>query len=136
MANEQLKGNWVQAKSEIQKKWGKITDNDWDVVKGDAGKLAGKLTEYYGIAKDEAVKEATNVIKLLKGNDNGHGGYAGTFNDYLQKGQEKLNESAELVSKKSGEVYDAFTDVIKRNPITAISLAVIGGALVYKMLHK
>lgn len=34
--------------------WGKLTDDDLDVVAGRRDQLAGKIQERYGIAKDEA----------------------------------------------------------------------------------
>lgn len=52
-----LEGKWEQAKGEIQKKWGKLTDDDLDVIKGDTKILAGKLQEKYGWTKEEAEKE-------------------------------------------------------------------------------
>ena len=39
------------------KKWGKLTNDDLDVVKGDAKKLVGKLQEKYGMTKEEAEKQ-------------------------------------------------------------------------------
>jgi uncharacterized protein YjbJ (UPF0337 family) len=49
-----VKGNWEQAKGEARKQWGKLTDDDWHVIGGEKDKLAGKLQEHYGWAKDEA----------------------------------------------------------------------------------
>ena len=37
--------------------WGKLTDDDLDVVAGRRDQLAGKIQERYGIAKDEAEKQ-------------------------------------------------------------------------------
>lgn len=57
MNKDILEGKWEQVKGEVQKKWGKLTDDDLDVVQGDAKKLAGKLQEKYGMTKEEAEKE-------------------------------------------------------------------------------
>lgn len=37
--------------------WGKLTDDDLDVIAGRREQLAGKLQERYGIARDEAEKQ-------------------------------------------------------------------------------
>ena len=58
MNEDILKGKWNQLKGEVQKKWGKLTNDDLDVIQGDAKKLAGLLQERYGMAKEEAEKEA------------------------------------------------------------------------------
>jgi uncharacterized protein YjbJ (UPF0337 family) len=50
-------GKWKQFKGEAQRQWGKLTNDDWDVVEGNRDKLLGKIQERYGIARDEADKE-------------------------------------------------------------------------------
>ena len=57
MNKETLKGKWEQLKGGVQKQWGKLTDDDLDVIKGDSKILAGKIQERYGITKEEAEKQ-------------------------------------------------------------------------------
>lgn len=57
MNEEQFKGNWMQLKGKVQKKWGKLTDNDLTTIKGNRNLLVGKIIERYGIAKEEAEKQ-------------------------------------------------------------------------------
>jgi len=52
-----LEGRWDQIKGNIQKKWGKLTNDDLDVIAGDTKKLAGKLQEKYGWSKEKAKKK-------------------------------------------------------------------------------
>lgn len=54
MNNDIIKGKWKQLSGQIQKQWGKLTDDDLTVAEGTRDYLAGKLQERYGIAKDEA----------------------------------------------------------------------------------
>ena len=54
---DQVSGNWKQFKGVVKEKWGKLTDDDLDVISGKRDQLIGKLQEKYGIAKDEAEKE-------------------------------------------------------------------------------
>jgi len=58
-----LEGKWDQVKGDIQKKWGKLTKDDLDVIEGDAKKLAGKLQEQYGWSKEKAEKEIEDYKK-------------------------------------------------------------------------
>jgi uncharacterized protein YjbJ (UPF0337 family) len=51
---DQAKGKWTQLKGEVRKKWGKLTDDDLDVIGGERERLVGKIQERYGIAKEEA----------------------------------------------------------------------------------
>ncbi|WP_010494561.1 CsbD family protein [Paenibacillus elgii] len=52
-----LKGKWRQLKGEAQKQWGKLTDDDLDVINGEKEKLLGKLQEKYGHTKEAAQEE-------------------------------------------------------------------------------
>ncbi|WP_152570567.1 CsbD family protein [Paenibacillus tyrfis] len=44
-------------KGEAQKQWGKLTDDDLDVINGEKEKLLGKLQEKYGHRKEAAQEE-------------------------------------------------------------------------------
>lgn len=57
MNKDIFEGKWEQVKGEVQKKWGKLTNDDLDVVKGDTKILVGKLQEKYGWTKEEAEKQ-------------------------------------------------------------------------------
>jgi uncharacterized protein YjbJ (UPF0337 family) len=54
---DRIEGNWKQFKGKAQQQWGKLTDDDLDVVEGKRTELAGRLQQRYGYAKDQAEKE-------------------------------------------------------------------------------
>ena len=53
---DRVEGNWKQFKGKAQQQWGKLTDDDLDVIEGKRTELSGKLQARYGYAKDEAEK--------------------------------------------------------------------------------
>lgn len=57
MNKDILQGKWDQVRGEVQKQWGKLTDDSLDQINGDRLKLSGKIQETYGIARDEADKQ-------------------------------------------------------------------------------
>jgi uncharacterized protein YjbJ (UPF0337 family) len=57
---DQMEGKWKQAKGSVKQKWGKLTDDDLDIVAGSRDKLVGRIQERYGMAKDAAEKEVDN----------------------------------------------------------------------------
>jgi uncharacterized protein YjbJ (UPF0337 family) len=57
---DQVKGQWSQMKGSVRKQWGKLTDDDLDVIAGERERLVGKIQERYGIAKEEADKQIAN----------------------------------------------------------------------------
>jgi uncharacterized protein YjbJ (UPF0337 family) len=54
---DQAKGQWTQIKGSVRKKWGKLTDDDLDVIAGERERLVGKIQERYGVAKEEAERQ-------------------------------------------------------------------------------
>ena len=60
---DRIEGNWNEFKGKIQKKWGKLTEDDLAVVQGKREELAGRLQQRYGFAKDQAEKEINSWLK-------------------------------------------------------------------------
>jgi uncharacterized protein YjbJ (UPF0337 family) len=54
---DRIEGDWKQFKGNIKTRWGKLTDDQLDVIAGQRDVLAGKIQEAYGISKDEAEKQ-------------------------------------------------------------------------------
>ena len=57
MNSDQLQGKWKQIKGSVKERWGKLTDDDIDVINGKHDQLIGKIQERYGIARDAAQKQ-------------------------------------------------------------------------------
>ena len=57
MNSDQLEGKWKQLKGSVKEKWGKLSDDDLDVIAGKCDQLQGKIQERYGITKEEAAKQ-------------------------------------------------------------------------------
>ena len=58
----QIAGNWKQVKGEIQKRWGRLTNDDLDQVEGSFTKLIGRIQERYGYGREEAEAEADRFL--------------------------------------------------------------------------
>ena len=54
---DQVEGKWKQMKGSVKTQWGKLTDDDLDIIAGQRDKLIGKIQERYGITKEEAQKQ-------------------------------------------------------------------------------
>ncbi|MCV0394248.1 MAG: CsbD family protein [Rhizobiaceae bacterium] len=52
-----VEGNWKQVKGSVKENWGKLTDDDLDVIAGRRDKLEGKIQERYGVEKDKARRD-------------------------------------------------------------------------------
>jgi uncharacterized protein YjbJ (UPF0337 family) len=63
---DQVEGKWKQYKGQVKEKWGKLTDDDLDVIDGQRQQLVGRIQERYGIAKEAAEEQADEFVKTLK----------------------------------------------------------------------
>ena len=54
---DRIQGNWKQVTGRVKVQWGKLTDDDMDVIAGQRDHLAGKIQERYGLAKDDVEKQ-------------------------------------------------------------------------------
>jgi uncharacterized protein YjbJ (UPF0337 family) len=66
---DRIEGNWKQLKGKVQVKWGKLTDDQCDVIAGRREQLVGHLQEHYGIGKDEAERQVEFFASSFKDED-------------------------------------------------------------------
>ena len=62
---DRIEGNWKQFSGKAQQQWGKLTNDDLDVVEGRRTELVGKIQERYGVAKDEAEQQVDNWLRNM-----------------------------------------------------------------------
>jgi uncharacterized protein YjbJ (UPF0337 family) len=62
---DRVEGNWKTFKGQVQQQWGKLTNDDLDVIEGKRTELSGRLQERYGYAKDEAEKNIDAWLKSV-----------------------------------------------------------------------
>ncbi|NMJ43519.1 CsbD family protein [Roseomonas sp. JC162] len=57
MNSDRIAGNWKQLTGKVKEQWGKLTDDDMDVIEGKRDQLVGRIQERYGIAKERAEEQ-------------------------------------------------------------------------------
>jgi uncharacterized protein YjbJ (UPF0337 family) len=54
---DRVEGNWKTFKGQVRQQWGKLTDDDLDVIAGQREELVGRIQNAYGLARDEAERQ-------------------------------------------------------------------------------
>lgn len=49
---DQIEGNWRQFRGSVKAQWGKLTDDQLDVIAGKREQLLGKIQETYGLTRE------------------------------------------------------------------------------------
>lgn len=62
---DQIEGSWKQFTGQAKQKWAKLTDSDWDLIKGKKDELSGRIQERYGYEKDKADKELDDWARTI-----------------------------------------------------------------------
>lgn len=86
-------GKWKEIAGEAQKKWGEITENDLEKVKGNVTALVGLVEQKLGISKEEAQKKVEELVGKISQHD--------------------LKSKAEETAGKVLETANVFLDAVK-----------------------
>jgi uncharacterized protein YjbJ (UPF0337 family) len=63
MNSDELQGKWNQLKGSVKEKFGKLTDDDIQVIAGKKDQFLGKLQERYGMRREQAEKELNTWLQ-------------------------------------------------------------------------
>lgn len=63
MNHDRIQGRWKQIKGKVKEHWGKLTDDDLDIIAGRRDQLLGRIQERHGLAKDEAARQVRDWEK-------------------------------------------------------------------------
>jgi uncharacterized protein YjbJ (UPF0337 family) len=61
-----VKGKWLEIKGDIQKAWGKLTDDELEKTKGDMKAISGLIQQKYGEAEVNADKKVSEIISRFE----------------------------------------------------------------------
>jgi uncharacterized protein YjbJ (UPF0337 family) len=62
---DRIEGNWKEVKGKLHQQWGKLTNDDVEMIHGKRIELAGRLQHRYGVAKDEAERQIDDWLKMM-----------------------------------------------------------------------
>ena len=57
---DRIEGNWKQVKGSFKQHWGRLTDDQLEVIAGKRDQLVGAVQEVYGIAREMAERQVSD----------------------------------------------------------------------------
>ncbi|HEX4858554.1 MAG TPA: CsbD family protein [Usitatibacteraceae bacterium] len=63
---DQIEGNWKQFKGAAKQQWGKLTDDQLDVIAGKHDQLIGRIQESYGITREATEAQVKSWLEKQK----------------------------------------------------------------------
>ena len=62
---DRIEGNWKQLTGKAQAQWGKLTDDDVELIAGRRHELAGKIQQKYGMTREAAEKQVDDWMSAM-----------------------------------------------------------------------
>ena len=159
ITRQELEGKWKQISGQIRERWGQLTDDDFQQVKGDTEKLVGVIQQKTGQSRREI--EAFLDKAYAGGEQVAH--QAGeTARQYADMAGKKIQETYDAASKKVQAGYESATknlqdtynvaseriesglgdaqELVKSRPmesvVAAFGIGIISGVLVSLMMRS
>jgi uncharacterized protein YjbJ (UPF0337 family) len=63
---DQVEGDWKQFKGKVQQNWGKLTNDDLDIIAGKRTEMLGHLQKRYGHDKEQGEKAINDWLAGVK----------------------------------------------------------------------
>lgn len=64
---DRIEGNWKELKGQVRERWGRLTNDEIDVIAGRREQLEGTLQRVYGKSKDEVKREVEDFCNTCSG---------------------------------------------------------------------
>jgi uncharacterized protein YjbJ (UPF0337 family) len=62
---DQIQGHWTQIRGTAKERWGRLTDDDLDIIDGRRERLVGRLQVRYGMAAEQAERAVDDWLLPL-----------------------------------------------------------------------
>ena len=62
---DRIQGDWKQFGGKVREKWGSLTENDLETIKGQRQQLEGLLQQRYGYTKEQVKKAVDDWANRL-----------------------------------------------------------------------
>jgi uncharacterized protein YjbJ (UPF0337 family) len=66
---DRISGNWEHWKGRIRDRWGRLTEDQLDVIAGQRDQLAGQIEVSYGLSREEAERQLRTWERNVAGDE-------------------------------------------------------------------
>ena len=66
MNREQMAGNWRVMRGKVKEQWGRLTNDDLDVIQGKHDQLVGKIQQRYGKQRDQVERDVDRWLDTVE----------------------------------------------------------------------
>lgn len=63
---QEIAGSWTQIRGKVREQWGKLTDDDLDVIAGRHDQLVGTIQQRYGMLREDAEHAVVQWLERIE----------------------------------------------------------------------
>ena len=122
-------GQWKQMRGDLKSWWGKLADDELDLIGGHKDKLIGLVQERYGYARDHAEHEVERRFKEFRDKTDGVvANITAKAQEFGATAANKANEAATVVGEKIGSLANVIREKAPREgAVATAATAVVDG---------
>jgi len=147
LTRQELEGKWKQIKGQIRERWGQLSDDDFQQVKGDAEKLVGVIQEKTGQSRreieaflDQAIRDGQGAVQQVA---EGARQLTDAAGRKIQEGYDtasrSLHDTYEYAGDQLNAGYTEARQMVKSRPmesvIAAFGAGIVSGVVISLMLR-
>ncbi len=126
ITRQELEGKWNDVKGRVQERWGEITDDELQQVRGNTNQLVGVIQQKSGEARS-AIEDF--LEEVVTGDANAAKRVAETAREYAEKASDAFHEQFGQVSDSVRTGYEQAEGMVRRKPVESVAVAFGAGII-------
>lgn len=138
---DQVQSRWLEIKGAARARWGRLTDDDLEFMRGERDRIVGRLQQRYDYAREDAEREVESWRDGLKAMHD-HSRLLDEIErlkaevaSFAKVARDGLSSGADQASVKADQIAKELETAIERNPMQAVLIAA-GVGLIIGLLSK
>lgn len=126
ITRQELEGQWNEVKGKIQKRWGDLTDDELQRVRGNANELVGVIQQRTGETRravedflDQAIQQGESVARQAM--DSAH--------VYAEQAADMARQKYDEAAAQFSAGVDQAQQMVRRNPMESVAVAFGAGLI-------
>ncbi len=126
ISRQELEGKWTEVKGRLQDRWGQLTDDDLQRVKGNAKELVGVIEQKTGESRrtienfiDQVVEDSASVVQAA----------SEVAREYAHQAGEAVQARYEQFGPQVRAGYEQAEGIVRSRPVESVAVAFGAGVI-------
>lgn len=131
LSQQALEGNWNEIKGKVLEKWGQLTDNDLEMLKGKGDQLVGAIQRKTGEARDKIERFLAQAVEAGAAATSRA---AETAREYSEEAADEMERARDYVGESLRKGYEQAENMVQQRPAESVAVAFGLGVVVGAVL--